>query len=177
MNWKQEYNQLRFKVDSLLDELKTGGTDVHRSELRGKVLQHLGVQSYWEQVERFNTMYTLPTPDRPTAIDITWLEKFVDILKEELNEVYDIFPIKDPVQQLVAMADWLGDLIVYCSTESRRHGIPMNNVLKIIMASNFSKLGADGLPIFDERGKVMKGPGYWKPEPKIEELIVQEMAT
>jgi hypothetical protein len=39
------------------------------------------------------------------------------------------------------------------------------------MDSNTSKLGADGKPIYDERGKVMKGPGYWKPEPAIKELI------
>jgi predicted HAD superfamily Cof-like phosphohydrolase len=35
------------------------------------------------------------------------------------------------------------------------------------MASNMSKLGPDGKPIYDERGKVMKGPGYWKPEPML----------
>ncbi len=39
------------------------------------------------------------------------------------------------------------------------------------MQSNFSKLGADGKPIYDERGKVMKGPGYWQPEPKIRALL------
>ena len=39
------------------------------------------------------------------------------------------------------------------------------------MASNMSKLGEDGKPIYDERGKVMKGPGYWQPEPMIERMI------
>jgi hypothetical protein len=39
------------------------------------------------------------------------------------------------------------------------------------MESNFSKLGADGQPIYDERGKVMKGPSYWKPEPRIRSLL------
>lgn len=38
------------------------------------------------------------------------------------------------------------------------------------MQSNFSKLGADGKPIYDERGKVQKGQNYWKPEPKIKAL-------
>jgi hypothetical protein len=43
------------------------------------------------------------------------------------------------------------------------------------MDSNFSKLGADGKPIYDERGKVMKGPFYWKPEPKIKELLLERI--
>lgn len=46
-------------------------------------------------------------------------------------------------------------------------------ILDIIMASNFSKLGADGKPIYDDRGKVLKGPGYWKPEPKISAYLSQ----
>ena len=43
----------------------------------------------------------------------------------------------------------------------------IDQVLVIIMQSNFSKLGADGKPIYDERGKVMKGPAIGNPEPKI----------
>jgi len=41
------------------------------------------------------------------------------------------------------------------------------------MESNMSKLGPDGKPIYDERGKVMKGPGYYKPEPAIKSYIEQ----
>jgi predicted HAD superfamily Cof-like phosphohydrolase len=44
--------------------------------------------------------------------------------------------------------------------------------LGIIMASNMSKLGPDGKPIYDERGKVLKGPNYWKPEPMIKRMIL-----
>jgi hypothetical protein len=39
------------------------------------------------------------------------------------------------------------------------------------MESNFSKLDRNGEPIYDARGKVMKGPDYWKPEPKITEIL------
>ena len=46
-------------------------------------------------------------------------------------------------------------------------------ILNIIMESNFSKLGPDGKPIYDERGKVLKGPGYWKPEPAIRQYLSQ----
>ena len=52
-----------------------------------------------------------------------------------------------------------------------RRGIPLEDVLQIIMDSNASKLGADGKPIYDANGKFLKGPNYWKPEPKIRELL------
>mgnify|MGYP003351314656 CR=1 FL=1 len=44
-------------------------------------------------------------------------------------------------------------------------------VLDIIMDSNESKLGADGKPIYDANGKFLKGPNYWKPEPKIKSML------
>ena len=109
---------------------------------------------------------------------------FHDILKEEVDEGLDLaakyeklaadhggqLPKEHAVDVLADMSDWLGDIVVYCASEARRWGIPMPDVLRIIMESNFSKLGADGKPIYDERGKVMKGPNYWKPEPKIREM-------
>ena len=77
----------------------------------------------------------------------------------------------DEIDDLVDLADWLGDIMVYAASEMRRFGLPINETLSIIMQSNFSKLGEDGKPIIKE-GKVMKGPGYWRPEPKLRELIV-----
>jgi predicted HAD superfamily Cof-like phosphohydrolase len=71
----------------------------------------------------------------------------------------------------VAIADVLGDIIVYCRSEALKYGLPLEDVLNVIMDSNESKLGADGKPIYDENGKFLKGPGYWKPEPKIRELL------
>ena len=65
----------------------------------------------------------------------------------------------------------LGDIIVYCRSEALKYGIPLEEVLDIIMDSNESKLGADGKPIYDENGKFLKGPNYWKPEPKIREML------
>lgn len=55
-------------------------------------------------------------------------------------------------------------------------GLPMSSVLRIIMESNFSKLGADGLPIYDSDNKVQKGSNYWKPEPKIKEMLEAKLA-
>ena len=47
----------------------------------------------------------------------------------------------------------------------------MGPVLNIIMDSNESKLGADGLPIYNADGKVLKGPNYWKPEPALRKML------
>lgn len=72
---------------------------------------------------------------------------------------------------LVDLADWLGDIQVYCASEMAKYGLPIKEVLRIIMSSNFSKLDANGNPIYDAEGKVQKGPMYWKPEPQIKALL------
>ena len=71
----------------------------------------------------------------------------------------------------VAVADLLGDIMVYCRSEALKYGLPLEDVLDLIMDSNESKLGADGKPIYDANGKFLKGPNYWKPEPKIKALL------
>jgi predicted HAD superfamily Cof-like phosphohydrolase len=48
-------------------------------------------------------------------------------------------------------------------------------VLDVIMDSNESKLGADGKPIYDANGKFLKGPNYWRPEPRIKALLTTRM--
>ena len=141
-----------------------------------------------QEIKRFNTMYGLPTLDTPgmpyvgdatrTARQktIDRLRNFKDILLEELDEVGEIIAkieVGDaPDEVLTDLADWLGDIQVYCASEMRKFGLDNSVVLGVIMASNFSKLGKDGKPIFDDRGKVMKGPDYWRPEPMIRKYIV-----
>jgi len=51
--------------------------------------------------------------------------------------------------------------------------LPANVVDRLIMDSNESKLGADGKPIYDANGKFLKGPNYWRPEPRIKALLEQ----
>lgn len=120
------------------------------------------------------------------------LAEFKKILGDELTEVDDIVlsitfgkKVKDGVvvipevkytelEFLTDMADWLGDIQVYCASEMVRFGIPIKEVLKVIMSSNFSKLGADGKAIILD-GKVQKGPGYWKPEPQIRQLLQERI--
>lgn len=116
------------------------------------------------------------------------------ILIEEVEEVDDIilsfaFGIRihkgqevkptvpySELDLLTDLADWLGDIQVFCASEMAKFGIPLKETLAIIMGSNFSKLGVNGEPLYDARGKVMKGPGYWKPEPQLK-VMLQEHIT
>jgi predicted HAD superfamily Cof-like phosphohydrolase len=155
----------------------------------------LGIQTKFdEQVTEFNRMYKLPTPDYPCIPRLPvfgkdsgvraqldeYLEKLYSIFKEELDEVEAIREkVRDPKNAqlgiLTELADWLGDLQVYCASEMTKFGLPNSDILDIIMKSNMSKLGEDGKPIYDARGKVLKGPGYYRPEPLISKLILNRM--
>lgn len=121
---------------------------------------------FFQRVREFNKVFGLPAPAQPVPPCRDRVRRFKEILYEELQEA-------DAIVDEVDLADWLGDIIVYCTNEAYRHGIPIELVLSIIMDSNMSKLGADGKAII-ENGKVQKGPGYWKPEPKIRDLFAEE---
>ena len=145
-------------------------------------------EEFFSKIKEFNAMYKVDNHDKPNLLNVERLENFKKILSEEINEVDEIISKykeilnnksalekEEKLELLTHISDWLGDIIVYTASEARRFGIDINEVLKIIMESNFSKLGADGKPIYDERGKIMKGPNYWKPEPKIKEFLESEL--
>jgi predicted HAD superfamily Cof-like phosphohydrolase len=136
-------------------------------------------QTFAQRIELMNSMYKLAANERPTLLPDTVdrLEKFKRTLGAEVEEIDDIVDAgragADQLDVLVSIADVLGDVIVYCRSEALKYGIPLEQVLDIIMDSNESKLGADGKPIYDANGKFLKGPNYWKPEPKIKLLLAR----
>lgn len=160
------------------------------------------MSQFSEDIAKFNGIYKLPVNSKPTldylqqgvdkheAAALRLLD-FKDILSEEVNEVGDIIlglrtglrhekglvkqDVYTELDALTDLADWLGDIQVYAASEMAKFGLPQDKVLEVIMQSNFSKLGADGMPIYDGRGKVQKGPNYWKPEPKIREELEQRI--
>jgi hypothetical protein len=132
------------------------------------------MNKFADRIKAMNAMYKLPmhdTPSLPTH-PIVRLSKFKKTLMDEVHEIDEIASIHDPVDRIVAIADLLGDVVVYCRSEALKYGIPLEEVLNIIMDSNESKLGSDGKPIYNTEGKFLKGPDYWKPEPKIKDLIL-----
>lgn len=112
---------------------------------------------------------------------------FRKTLADEINEVDEILSKMNrgfsdegveytPADLLTDLADWFTDIQVYAASEQVKFGIPVRDSQTIVMDSNFSKLGPDGQPIYNEDGKVMKGPGYWKPEPQLKAMIEDRIA-
>ena len=130
-----------------------------------------------QRIALMNAMYKLPANARPTLPSnvAERLVKFKATLIDEVHEIDEISAMvekgAEPAEVLVALADLLGDVMVYCRSEALKYGLPLEQVLDVIMDSNESKLGADGKPIYDANGKFLKGPNYWKPEPKIKALL------
>ena len=98
----------------------------------------------------------------------------IDIFLEDKNDIDCLVEgYQDPSPQvnLVALADVLGDLVVYAFSEAARWGIPLTDVLHIIMDSQDSKL-VDGKPVMSPDGsKFIKGPNYQPPEERIRALL------
>lgn len=131
-------------------------------------------QGFSEDIKKFNETFGVESNHVPTNLGPDRLEKFTDILLEEMKEGADIQHI-DNIETLTEISDWFGDLIIYIASEARRWGLPLDSILKVIMESNFSKLDQNGEPIIDKRGKILKGPNYWKPEKTIKELLKSKL--
>jgi len=134
-------------------------------------------KTFAQRIAAMNAMYKLPACDSPTLPDnvADRLVKFKATLLEEVHEIDEIVQLANSgssaADVAVAIADVLGDIMVYCRSEALKYGLPLEDVHDIIMDSNESKVGADGKPIYDANGKFLKGPNYWKPEPKIKALL------
>lgn len=107
------------------------------------------------------------------------LHQFHAILTKELDELWQasstghLMTDQSVTIDYTALADCLGDLVVFIFSEAARWGIPLLEVLAIIMDSQASKL-VDGkpLPHPTEPGKFGKGPNYFPPEDRIRQLLL-----
>tara|TARA_A100001035_G_scaffold265084_1_gene246938 strand:+ start:328 stop:669 length:342 start_codon:yes stop_codon:yes gene_type:complete len=82
-----------------------------------------------------------------------------DLIKEELEEL----KIAIDKQDIKEVADALTDILYVTYGAGHSFGIDLDKCFNEVQSSNMSKLGPDGKPIFNEKGKVMKGPNYFKP--------------
>ena len=82
-----------------------------------------------------------------------------DLIKEELAELKDAIEKKD----IKEVADALTDILYVTYGAGHAFGINLDECFKEVQNSNMSKLGEDGKPIYNDKGKVMKGPKYFKP--------------
>ena len=84
----------------------------------------------------------------------------IDLIKEELNELEEAINNNN----LVEVADALTDILYVTYGAGHAFGIDLDSCFDEVQNSNMSKLGKDGKPIYNEAGKVMKGPNYFKPD-------------
>ena len=83
----------------------------------------------------------------------------IDLIEEELEELKDAVNKKD----LKETVDALTDILYVAYGAGHAFGVNLDKCFEEVQNSNMSKLGVDGKPIFNENGKVMKGPNYFKP--------------
>ena len=84
----------------------------------------------------------------------------VSLIKEELDELIEAMNKKD----LVEVADALTDILYVTYGAGHAFGINLDECFQEVQNSNMSKLDSDGKPIYNDKGKVMKGPNYFKPD-------------
>jgi len=83
----------------------------------------------------------------------------LDLIREELLELEEAIEKQD----IKEVADALTDILYVTYGAGHAFGINLDKCFEEVQNSNMSKLGSDGKPIYNESGKVMKGPDYFKP--------------
>ena len=84
----------------------------------------------------------------------------IDLIKEELNELQEAMKNND----LLEVADALTDILYVTYGAGHAFGIDLDKCFNEVQNSNMSKLDENGKPIYNDAGKVMKGPNYFKPD-------------
>lgn len=116
-----------------------------------------------DSVKQFHSSFGLGISEAPRASlgENVNLLRF-NLMKEENEEYLEATQNND----LTEVADALGDMLYILCGTIIEHGLQykIEEVFDEIQRSNMSKLGENGLPIYREDGKVMKGPGYFKPD-------------
>lgn len=134
-------------------------------------------------VVQFHETFNLPMFDGKANLDSSRLNMRMGLIAEEYTELVEavygekageiirkanakVFENDEKKRDVVETADALADLVYVIYGMSLECGIDLEAVLKQVQASNMSKLGVDGKPIYREDGKVLKGPNFFEPDIK-----------
>ena len=118
--------------------------------------------SNFEDVKTFMKTFGQIVRTKPQFPDKDTMQLRYDLIKEELNELEQAMKAKD----LKEVADALTDILYVTYGAGYAYGINLDKCFKEVQRANMSKLGKDGKPIYNDRGKVMKGPNYLAPNLK-----------
>jgi len=114
----------------------------------------------FEKVRLFMKTYGQEVKDKAGFSDAKTNKLRIDLIKEELEELTEA--MQD--ENLLEVADALTDILYVTYGAGHSFGIDLDKCFEEVQNSNMSKLGEDGKPIYNEAGKVMKGPNYFKPD-------------
>ena len=114
----------------------------------------------FEKVRIFMKTYGQEVKDKAGFSDARTNKLRIDLIKEELDELTEA--MQD--ENLLEVADALTDILYVTYGAGHAFGIDLDKCFEEVQSSNMSKLGDDGKPIYNEAGKVMKGPNYFKPD-------------
>ena len=118
--------------------------------------------SNFEDVKKFMVTFSQVVRTKPQFPDDKTMQLRFDLIKEELNELEHAMKTKN----LKEIADALTDILYVTYGAGYAYGINLDKCFKEVQRANMSKLGNDGKPIYNEKGKVMKGPNYSEPNLK-----------
>ena len=118
--------------------------------------------SNFEDVKTFMKTFGQMVRTKPQFPDEKTMQLRYDLIKEELNELEQAMKTKD----LKEVADALTDILYVTYGAGFAYGINLDKCFKEVQRANMSKLGKDGKPIYNAKGKVMKGSNYIKPNLK-----------
>ena len=113
----------------------------------------------FDKVGIFMKTFGQDVKDKPSLSSDKINQLRISLIKEELDELKEAMNSKD----LLEVADALTDLLYVTYGAGHAFGINLDKCFEEVQNSNMSKLGDDGKPIYNEFGKVMKGPNYFKP--------------
>ena len=116
--------------------------------------------SNFSKVGIFMKTFGQEVKDKPSFSSDKINKLRIDLINEELNELSEAMKNKD----LLEVADALTDILYVTYGAGHAFGIDLDKCFDEVQNSNMSKLDDNGKPIYNDSGKVMKGPNYFKPD-------------
>ena len=113
----------------------------------------------FEKVKKFMETFGQEIKEKAGFPDEKITSLRYELIREELCELKEAIDNKD----IKEVADALTDILYVTYGAGHAFGIDLDKCFEEVQNSNMSKLGLDGKPIFNDKGKVMKGPKYFKP--------------
>ena len=115
--------------------------------------------SNFESVKKFMETFGQEIKEKADFPNDKIISLRYELIKEELGELKEAIDKRN----IKEVADALTDILYVTYGAGHSFGINLDKCFREVQNSNMSKLGIDGKPIYDEKGKVMKGPNYFKP--------------